>query len=210
MELKGKDLLLGRLEALRLKPQRQRRLLGRMGRKVASASKKRITRQTDLQGRPFAPRSDGGKRKMLAGLRRQIRVRFDNDTAVISLPRGVMSRIGAEHQEGLTQTITARVLEEEERRQRRKRGSASGGPGNMATLRQAKRLKELGFRKPRKWIMANFNRRLAGFIIRKEEGRTPRRSWTVRLPARSFLGINKTDQAELIKMVRSELKKGLA
>ena len=134
MELKGKDLLLGRLEALRLTPLKRRRLLGRMGRKVASASKKRITRQTDLQGRPFAPRSDRGKRKMLLGLRRQIRVRFNHDNAVIFLPRGVSSRIAAEHQEGLTQTITARVMEEEERRRRRKRGSAPGGPGDRATF----------------------------------------------------------------------------
>ena len=208
MELKGADLALKRLQALALTPQKTRRILGKAGRQVARASKKRITAQRDLEGAPFAPRGNSAnRRKMLLAFRRKVRVRIEGGQAVIFVGGGILGQWAREHQEGLTQVVTQKIAEAADRKSRRsrKRGASEGKSG-MATRRQAKRLRELGWTKSQRWIMATYTVQLAGYLIRKEEGRSPKKSWTITVPARPFLGASAHDRVELVKIIQTELK----
>ena len=80
----------------------------------------------------------------------------------------------------------------------------------MATRRQARRLKELGFKQSQKHIMANFTRGQAGAIIRKEEGRAPKKSWTITVPARPFLGASVAVRTRMTEIIRTETLKSVA
>ncbi|WP_234419495.1 hypothetical protein [Lelliottia sp. WB101] len=77
---------------------------------------------------------------------------------------------------------------------------ASAGSGTkMATLRQAKKLHELGYMShpvsapgvtSMDEIMRTLTQDKAGTIIRSMEGRGALRSWTVTLPAREWLAVS--------------------
>jgi len=200
------------LQVLMLPPRRKARVLRKMGRHIARSSRARITGQESLRGGKFAPRKprrdDEGKakRKLLLGFRRRIRVRLAGDTAVIHVGSGLWGARARQHQEGFTQVVQAKVAEAAASRSRRLRHRASPeGPGEMATRRQARRLKELGWRWPQKKIMATYSRKLAGFLIRKQEGRRPKHGWRIVVPARPFLGASARDMAELRRILLAEI-----
>jgi len=196
------------LQALMLPPRRKARVLKKMAGHVTKASKARITRQESLQGGKFAPRKPRrdddrkAKRKLLLGFRRRVQVRLQGDTAVIYVSSGKWGARARQHQEGFTQVVKPSRL--------RLHRASPEGPGQGATRRQARRLKELGWRWPQKKIMATYSRKLAGFLIRKEEGREPKRSWRIEVPARPFLGASTADKAALLEILRKELRRGAA
>jgi hypothetical protein len=55
--------------------------------------------------------------------------------------------------------------------------------------------------------MQTYSRKLAGFLIRKEEGRAPKSSWTIVVPKREWLGASKQDIHELGRILGAELNK---
>jgi hypothetical protein len=212
LTVKGMDQALRDLKALALSPKRKARVLRKMGNHVAKASRLRITRQEEVSGAPFAPRKprddDKKARKLLQGFRRNIRVRLEGDHAVIAVSAGLWGFRARQHQEGFTQVVQAGIAAEQARLVRRGRAKgATGQPGAMATKHQAKRLRELGWKKSAKWIMQTYSRSLAGFLIRKEEGRAPKSSWTIVVPKRPFLGASNQDIHELGRILEAELAK---
>ena len=200
------------LQALMLPPRRKARVLRKMGQHIARRSRARITGQESLYGGKFAPRKlrrdevRKSSRKLLLGFRRRVRVRLQGDTAVISVGSGLWATRARQHQEGFTQVVRAKLADAAGRGSRRHRASPEG-PGVMATRRQARRLRELGWRQSQKKLMATYSRRFAGFLIRKEEGRQPKNSWRIVVPARPFLGASAADRAELRRIVLAELRK---
>jgi len=211
MTVKGLGRARRELQLLTLPPRRKARVMRKMGSLVAKQSRARITRQESLEGGKFAPRKprDEGKqtrRKLLLGFRRQVRVRVVGETAVIYVSKGIWSYRARQHQEGFTQVVQAKIAEAEARRFRRHRGSAEG-PGEMATRRQARRLRALGWKQSQRWMMEHYSRRQAGVMIRHAEGREPKQSWRIVVPARPFLGAAAGDKRALQRILLRELHK---
>ncbi len=198
------------LKLLTLPPRRKARVMGKMARHVAKESRGRITRQETLGGRKFAPRKpredSQSKRKLLLGFRRQVRVRVQGDIAVIYVSKGKWSRRARQQQEGFTQVVQAKISDAAARGSRRHRGSAEG-PGEKATRRQARRLRELGWKQSQRWMMEHYSRGQAGVMIRQAEGRQPKQSWRIVVPARPFLGATAKDRKALERILLQEMRK---
>ena len=212
VSLEGHLNVLDQLTLLGMTEQEKRRLLSLIGSIISARSKRRITTQTDLAGRPFTPRKRKSKRKMLVGFRRKIAQAVDSaDESVTVFVKGRQSPyLAKRHQEGFEERISKRDWA-------RKRDA---GEGEMATRRQAKALKALGFRWPwcrkggkkgikrsQKWIMANLKREQAGAIVRAMRGEAGKSSWTVKVPARSMLGVDQKGYREILDMVKESVFK---
>jgi len=201
MRVSGDDLLLKRLERVKLTPQRRKNLVGRLGRKVESAARQRITRKLTLSGAPMAPKAAGKKARPWKGIKRSLRTRrIGNDTAEVSFKTPFAGRVAGQLQAGATQRVTAAALKKKD-------------GGKPATKLQAKALKaeNKGFRKMSvKAIQAKYSRGQAGRILRAVRDEPAKKSWTVRLPARPFLGITEGERSELVGMVRAEVAKGVS
>jgi phage virion morphogenesis protein len=181
-------------ELLAMPSSKRRRILNKVAQEVRKDSLKRVRSQTDLQGAAYAPRQKPRRRKMLSKMVRKMAV-VNNDglkaTVGFKSPRTGM--IAAKHQYGATETVTARS---------RTGNAGSYGSTAMASKKQAKALRDLGFkarpqggsdRRPVSWlwITSNLTMGQAGAIIRSmriRQGTEIRSSWTTTLPARSFLG----------------------
>lgn len=209
------------LQLLMMPTGTRRRLLYRVAQRVMRDSRKRIRTQTDLQGVAFKPghnpetdthRHKRGRRKMLTGLARIMRVmRNDSVSATIGFP-GIAGQISAKQQFGFEENITAAQA----LAQLKKEGGKRSDP---ATKRQAKALRDLGFR-PRsgkrrtsnKDIMTNMTVGQAGTIIRTmraKQGKPPKQSWVTRLPARSFLGATTSEVNEYINLIFDQITQGI-
>lgn len=199
------QLTLGRqLDVLRLKPAQRRRLGGIMARKVRTYSRRRLRAQRDLQGQAWEPRKDGS-RKMLRGLSKRMRTRSDSRGAEVGFADSVTGEIAYAHQHGVP-----------ERWDHSKAQRVYGQPDYDApcTRKQARALKREGYkvrmaggrkRKPTmKWMLDNLTQGQAGLILRQMREEEPKRSWTIELPDRSFLGASHTEIAELANTVFDE------
>ncbi|MGN5077309.1 phage virion morphogenesis protein [Aeromonas veronii] len=122
--------------------------------------------------------------------------------AELGFKRGTMNAhagvIANTHQKGHTYQVTAAS--------RRRIANSEGSKLKPATKAQARKLRELGFKRPgaRKgsyrsaslgWITGNLNYAQAGLLIRKLKDEPVKASWEIELPARPFLGAN-TKQRE--------------
>ncbi len=78
---------------------------------------------------------------------------------------------------------------------------SDGGKHKPASKAQARKLRELGFKRPGKrkhsyrsaslgWITGNLNAAQAGLLIKKLKDEPVKESWEIALPARPFLGAN--------------------
>ena len=109
-------------------------------------------------------------------------MRLQGDIAVVYVSKGIWARRARQHQEGFTQVVQAKIAAAGARGGRRHRRS-SEGPGEKATRAQAKRLKALGWKQTQRWMMENYSRPQAGVLIRQAEGRQPKQSWRIVVPA---------------------------
>ncbi len=82
---------------------------------------------------------------------------------------------------------------------RRRIAPSDGGKQKQASKAQARKLRELGFKRPgqRKrsyrsaslgWITSNLNYAQAGLLIKKLKDEPVKENWEIELPARPFLG----------------------
>ncbi|MEQ1636703.1 MAG: phage virion morphogenesis protein [Methylococcales bacterium] len=204
----------------------RRRLLYRVAQRVMRDSRKRIRTQTDLNGAPFKPGHNPetdthshkrGRRKMLAGLSKMMRVIKNNSVnAVIGFP-GIAGLIAAKHQFGFEETVTSESL--------RTKARAKGAEhyNNPATKKQAVTLRRLGFkvkvggrvqRPPSiKYITSTYTIAAAGWAIKKLkewEGIRPKQSWLTRLPARSFLGATVQEVTDSINTISETILQGIS
>lgn len=194
------------LALLQLEPRMRRRLLNNVSKRVRTMSRQRIRSQQNLDGSPFAARKkqEPGQKKMESGLGKLIQVTsLTPDQAVLGWKNNLTSWVAAQQHNGTSERRTAQQM----RRWNRV------SEGSMATDRQAKRLRRLGFkvrqegkkrlsRPSASWILEHVSYMQAGVLIRVlDETRgesTGADSWEIKLPKRQFLGANTTRDTSLL------------
>ncbi|MBL0677639.1 phage virion morphogenesis protein [Aeromonas dhakensis] len=185
------------LNLLALPPQKRKRLVWRAAAELKKLAARHVRQQQDPNGKPWAPRKRG-KRKMLRSLPKLLEIHAPSqDVAELGFKRGTMNVhagvIANTHQKGHSYQVTAAS--------RRRIASSEGSKLKPATKAQARKLRELGFKRPgaRKgsyrsaslgWITGNLNYAQAGLLIRKLKDEPVKASWEIELPARPFLGAN--------------------
>jgi len=192
-----------------LTPQKRRRLLNNVAKRVRTLSRKRIGQQQNLDGSAFAPRKDAekGKKKMETGLGKLLQVtRVRSDEAVLGWRNNLTRWVAGQQHHGVTERRTAAQM----------RAMNTVAPGTAATPKQAKRLRRLDFkvRMPGKkklskpstaWIVANVSYAKAGLLIRilDNGGKDSpgAKSWDITLPKRQFLGASNDETRQLVSLV---------
>lgn len=185
------------LNLLALPAKKRKRLVWRAANEMKKLAARNVRQQQDPNGQPWAPRKRG-KRKMLRGLPKLLQIREPRqDVAELGFTKGTMSAhagiIANTHQKGHTYKMTAAS--------RRRITPSEGGKQKQASKAQARKLRELGFKRPgqRKrsyrsaslgWITSNLNYAQAGLLIKKLKDEPVKESWEIELPARPFLGAN--------------------
>jgi phage virion morphogenesis protein len=185
------------LNLLALPPKKRQRLVWRAANEMKKLAARNVRSQQDPNGNPWAPRKRG-KRKMLRGLPKLLEIRAPRqDVAELGFKKGSMSAhagvIAGTHQKGHTYRVNAASRQ----RIAPSRGLADKG----ASKAQARKLRELGFKRPGKrkrtyrsaslaWITGNLNFAQAGLLIKKLKDAPVKTSWEIHLPARPFLGAN--------------------
>ena len=202
------------LALLQLEPRLRRRLLNNVSKRVRTMSRKRIRSQENLDGSPFAARKnpEPGLKKMEAGLGKLMQVTsVTADEAVLGWKNSLTSWVAAQQHNGTSERRTAQQM----------RRWNKVDEGSMSTLKQAKRLRRLGFKvrqagKKRlsrpsvAWILEHVSYMQAGVLIRVlDETRgetTGADSWEIKLPKRQFLGANSNhDTTELVRLVLQQI-----
>nr|WP_218115451.1 phage virion morphogenesis protein [Pseudomonas putida] len=194
------------LALLQLEPRLRRRLLNNVSKRVRAMSRQRIRSQQNLDGSPFAARKnpEPGQKKMESGLGKLIQVTsLTPDQAVLGWKNSLTSWVAAQQHNGTAERRTAQQM--------RRWNKVS--EGSMATDRQAKRLRRLGFKVRQEgkkrlsrpsvsWILEHVSYMQAGVLIRVlDETRgesTGADSWEIQLPKRQFLGANTTRDTSLL------------
>ncbi|OAS04015.1 virion morphogenesis protein [Pseudomonas putida] len=194
------------LALLQLEPRLRRRLLNNVSKRVRTMSRQRIRSQQNLDGSPFAARKnpEPGQKKMESGLGKLIQVTsLTPDQAVLGWKNNLTSWVAAQQHNGTSERRTAQQM--------RRWNKVS--EGSMATDRQAKRLRRLGFKVRQEgkkrlsrpsvsWILEHVSYMQAGVLIRVlDETRgesTGADSWEIQLPKRQFLGANTTRDTSLL------------
>ncbi|WP_085691797.1 MULTISPECIES: phage virion morphogenesis protein [unclassified Pseudomonas] len=194
------------LALLQLEPRLRRRLLNNVSKRVRAMSRQRIRSQQNLDGSPFAARKnpEPGQKKMESGLGKLIQVTsLTPDQAVLGWKNSLTSWVAAQQHNGASERRTAQQM--------RRWNKVS--EGSMATDRQAKRLRRLGFKVRQEgkkrlsrpsvsWILEHVSYMQAGVLIRVlDETRgesTGADSWEIQLPKRQFLGANTTRDTSLL------------
>lgn len=190
---RGKD----QLNLLALPPKQRKRLVWRAANEMKKLAARNVRQQQDHNGNAWAPRKRG-KRKMLRGLPKLMVIHDPSqDVAELGFKKGAMNVhagvVANTHQKGHTYKMTAAS--------RRRIAPSDGGKQKQASKAQARKLRELGFKRPGKrkqsyrsaslgWITGNLNYAQAGLLIKKLKDEPAAESWEIQLPARQFLGAN--------------------
>ena len=185
------------LNLLALPPKKRQRLVWRAANEMKKLAARNVRQQQDPNGNAWAPRKRG-KRKMLRGLPKLLVIHEPRqDVAELGFRKGTMSVhagvIANTHQKGHTYKVTAAS--------RRRIAPSDAGTNRQASKAQARKLRELGFKRPGKrkrsyrsaplgWITDNLNYAQAGLLIKKLKDEPVKESWEIQLPARPFLGAN--------------------
>ena len=190
------------LAELELPQKKRQRLIWRLAKYgVIPAAKRNVRNQQSPDGTPWQGRKTRRRGKMLRNLPNLLHIKEMPEIEAVRLylqgggyrngqnpvPAGV---IGYAQQEGMKTTVRAR------------NASRPIAPGKMATLKQAKRLRKLGYRvkKGKRWRKPPFKEitetmgfAQAGLLIRKLSGKPVKTAWTIDLPARPFVGMSDDD-----------------
>lgn len=186
------------LTAADLPAKKRQRLLWRIAKLgIINAAKRHQREQTAPDGTAWAPRKRG-KGKMLKGMPKLLAVR--------EMPEIQGVRIylkGGNYRNG-TKPIAAGLVGAVQQDGARITMNASGAPrkpqaNRPALPRQAKRLRALGYkiRQGKRWVKPSSKKIIetmsmaqAGVVIRKLRGTPSKRTWTIDLPGRAFLGVS--------------------
>lgn len=206
------------LEALMLSKKKRTWILKDLGRWERRMTRSRLRRQKDIDNIKFEQRKKG-EGTVLTSFQNGMEPYVLNDSTVLDLTWDIKkkARKASVHQQGMTQTVTAR---EHIKEQTKRRGEPDYGA--PCTKKQAIALRRLGYRVRRKdgkgWnkpSVRNLEKRLtlgqAGLIIRmmrtgKSKGK---QSWKVKTPQRQMLGTKAVKVREkLIKNIeKARVKK---
>ncbi|MBL4761385.1 MAG: phage virion morphogenesis protein [Gammaproteobacteria bacterium] len=207
---KSGDLRLkNQIALLKLPSAKRKRLLARVGRKVRVKSRKRLREQKDLNGRPWEKRSGKSKRKMLRGMSKRIAVYSSPEKVDITFSNALTGKIAKAHQEGIDEVMTSAKM-------RRLKGQPDYDA--PATRKQAKSLRDAGYKirkkKGKGWkkpslkhITETMTIGQAGLVLRVLRDEASKKSWTIPLPKRSFLGASERDVTELVDEILEDILK---
>lgn len=190
------------LKRLDLPPPKRQRLLWRLAKYgVMTAAKRNVRNQQAPDGTPWQGRQANQRGKMLRNMPKLLHIREMPEISAVRLylqgggyrngekpvPAGV---VGYGQQNGMHVTINRSAV------------AKTVPPERPATIKQAKRLRALGYkvRKGKRWrkpsykeIVENMRFAQAGLLIRKLSGKAAKSAWTVDVPAREFLGMSDDD-----------------
>lgn len=201
------------LALLELPLAKRKRLLNNVSKRVRSLSRQRVRNQQNVDGTPFAPRKDAtkGKKKMEAGLGKLLEVtRLSGDEAELGWRNALTRWVASQQHNGVSERRTAAQM----------RQWNKVPPGTAATPKQAKRLRQLGFKvqQPGKktatrpsvaWIQGHLNYAKAGLLIRvldtEKTATSGSPSWEISLPARQFLGASNSETSQLVNLVLRQI-----
>lgn len=194
------------LELLLLDANKRRRILRTAGRMVRKQSRQRLRNQENIGGTKWQQRSNGKKTRMMRKLGRHMIVKTTANKAEVTFGNQSVGQIARAHQEGVTQTMTAKDAEK-----------AYGEPDYKApaTRQQAKELIAAGYKIRRsnskgwkrptlRWITENLSLGKAGLVLRILRDTQSKQQWSIELPERSFLGQDKNEQQALANMMLDE------
>ncbi|MCW2257857.1 hypothetical protein M2263_003948 [Providencia alcalifaciens] len=192
------------LKGLELPPKKRQRFLWRMAKYgVIAAAKRNVKNQQSPDGHKWQGRQSNYKKKMLRNMPKLLHIKEMPQVEAIriylqggkyrngakNVPAGV---VGFSQQNGMSVTVRRRQVESQQ----------SNDPSRLATKKQAKKLRELGYqvkqgkrlKKPTvKLITETMSFNQAGLIIKKLSGKTAKGSWTIDVPARVFFGMGDSD-----------------
>ena len=207
VSLTGDLKLKQQLNALKLDKKKRRWINRTLGRKVVSWSKKRIRDQKDVDGRSFAKRRDGSRRKMERGLARKMALIASSDKATVTWRNNLTAKIAFAQQHGIDQVVTASQMKKWH----------GDGDQKPASRRQAKKLLRAGYKIRRgkgwkrptiKYITDNLSRKQAGVILRSMGYEsTSKKRWKLKGTERAFLGVNKNEVQELLNITAQQIIK---
>lgn len=190
------------LKRLELPSQKRQRLLWRLAKYgVIVAAKRNVRNQQSPDGTPWQGRQTNQRGKMLRNMPKLLHIREMPEISAVRLylqgggyrngekpvPAGV---VGYGQQNGMHVTINRSAV------------AKSVPPERPATVKQAKKLRALGYRvkKGKRWrkppykeIVENMRFAQAGLLIKKLSGKAAKTAWTVDVPAREFLGMSDDD-----------------
>lgn len=204
-----------KLQVLMLPPAKRVWILKTLGRWEIANTRKRISSQTDVDGRKLAPRKSGKKkilRRMAKGLEPYVK---KNTMLDLTWRNKQQARVAARHHVGQRQKMTAAQMA-------RRFGTPDYSKPCPRTM--AKKLRELGYmvavkpknkkgkkrhKKPSiKWIIENLSMGQAGAIIRQLSGtENPPTSWDVPLAERKILGTKEQAVVEKLQEILEEARK---
>lgn len=195
IDLSGDLHLRRQLDTLNVPAAKRRRLAVQLARKVRVFSRKRLREQRGLDGAAWQKRKRGNK-KMLRGLSKRLFAQGAGGGAVVRF-YGLTGSIAYRQQHGLDEVMTA---------SRMQKIHGKDDQDKPATKQQARALREEGFKgrvngRLRKvslsWISEHFTQAQAGIVLRQLRDEKAKQSWTIPLPARSFLGVTEAERQQL-------------
>ncbi|WP_020411001.1 phage virion morphogenesis protein [Hahella ganghwensis] len=195
IEVGGQLAIQRQLDLLKLPPAKRKRLLGQIGRKVRTATRKRLRAQKGLDGQAWEARKGRGQRRMLRKLGRHLAVHSQSNRVDITFNNPLVGRIARQHQEGISEVMTSG-------RMRRIHGTPDYDAPASRSLARA--LRQEGFtiarhggkgrkRPTLRWITEHLTQGQAGLILRQLQDKETKTRWEIPLPARSFLGATQTE-----------------
>lgn len=190
----GSFTLRQQMQLLKLPAARRKRMLGQIGRKVRVYSRKRLRGQRGLDGQPWEKRKEQkhkkNNQKMFRKFSKGLAVYSSADKVDITFSNYVTGLIAKKHHEGIDELMPAARAEKQK-----------GVPDYdaPATRRQAKRLREAGYRVRRakgkgwkvpsiKHIVETMTLGQAGMVLRMMRGADSKASWVIPTEKRDFLG----------------------
>ncbi len=203
--------LMGEIKKREIPPKKRQRLLWRIAKHgIMVAAKQHQRQQQDQDGKAWKPRKRGGRKPMLRGLPKLMRIKELPEKGTVRIyfsggnyrsgSKGISAGVvGWSHHNGMSTTINAGQIKNNEQ-------------SGQATKKQAKKLRSLNYRirvngkykkAPSSHITTNISQAQAGLLIRLLEDKPKKTTWKIELPSRVFLAVN---DDELIAMVRRQLQ----
>lgn len=192
-----------RLQLLTLPPAKRKRVMTQIGKRLHSETRRRLRTNSDVQGKPFAPRKVKEKGRMFRKLGRFAYYKSTDAYTEISF-KGLAGVVAKEHQEGQRIVYTAAQAAKE-----------YGTPDYEApaTRKQAKSLRDAGYKIKRgkkwmvpslMWITKNIKLGQAGLILRALRDEVSKKRWIIELPERAFVGASPNDIYQLVNIIFNE------
>ncbi|MDC9588560.1 hypothetical protein PSI23_04360 [Xenorhabdus sp. XENO-10] len=190
------------LSNLELPEKKRQRLLWRIAKYgLIDAAKRHVRNQRSPDGESWPVRKSPWRKKMLRNMPKLLHIReMPEDNAVRVYLQGGHYRNGSQpvpagvvgyaQQHGMRFQVSRRQVQK------------NLDPERMATIKQAKKLRDLGYqvKKGKRWrkppikeMTANMKFIQAGALIRELSEETAKSAWTVDVPARAFLGMNEEE-----------------